>query len=64
MIFDLGKRHWLVIAAIVTALAAALWALGVVPWWAVLLAVPIVTFAVGALLVVIGILAWIAGGSR
>lgn len=64
MMMAMGGKGWLRIAAVVTAIAAALWALGVIPWWGILIAVPTVTVvAVGALLV-FGILAWMAGGSH
>lgn len=64
MIMEMGWKGWLGIAAVVTAIATGLWALGIIPWWGILIAVPTVTVvAVGALLV-FGIMAWMAGGSH
>lgn len=64
MMMAMGWKGWLGIAALVTVIAGALWAFGVIPWWGILIAVPTVTVAAVGVLLFVGILAWMAGGSH
>ena len=58
------RSFWFIAAAIVTLLASILWALGVIPWWGVLIAVPVATVALVAVLFMMAVGAWMAGGSH
>lgn len=62
--FEFSWGFWLSVAGIITLIATALWWFGFIAWWGILIAVPVVTVAVIAALTVIGILAWMAGGSH
>ncbi len=62
--FDLGWRTWAGIGGGVTLVAVLQWLLGIIPWWGVLIAIPVATFVLGAALLVVGILLWMAGGSH
>lgn len=53
-----------IIAAIVTLIATGLWLLGVIPWWAIFIAVPFLTVVALGVLMVVGIMAWMANGSH
>lgn len=62
--FEMNWKVWAAIAAVVSALAAALYWFGLIPWWGILIAVPAVTVVAVTALLVIGILMWMAGGSH
>lgn len=61
---DLPAKAWLGIAAVITAIATALWLLNIISWWGILIAVPVATVIVGGGLILFGILAWIASGGH
>jgi hypothetical protein len=61
---ELPIKLWLCIAALVTAISVALWAIGLIPWWGILIAVPVATLVAVAALLLFGIIAWMAGGSH
>jgi len=64
MSFGLDRKMAVIIALIALCIATVLWFLGVIPWWAILISVPVVTVAGLGLLFVLGILSWMAGGSH
>lgn len=64
VMFDLSWKVWAAVAAVITAIATGLYLLGVIPWWGILIAVPVATvIALGGLLI-IGTMMWMAGGSH
>lgn len=58
------RSFWIGIALLVTLIASALWFFGVIPWWGILIAVPVATLVAGGILFFIAIAAWMAGGSH
>lgn len=61
---ELGRSTWLSLAGVVTLLAASLWFAGIIPWWGILIAVPVVTAAAAIALMILGVVMWMAGGSH
>jgi hypothetical protein len=64
MEFGMNKKVAAIIALIISAIAGILFFFGLIPWWAALLSIPILTVAIIAGLLIFAVVTWMAGGSH